>query len=98
MLYTANSSYNLQVNLNKYIDATMNQYTIWHNWVQSRLKKEYVLQTVADIADYLLDGDRVNLATFPIDKTISPKEFSTFIENIITYLYCRYLTDMKYRN
>lgn len=97
MLNTPNSSYNLQVDLNKYVEAHSDKYTIWHNGIRSRMKKEYVIQMVSETADFLLDGDRIHLGKFPLNETISEDEFSYFIENIISYSYCRHLADLKYR-
>lgn len=97
MVDKPNSAYNLQVDLNKYIDVVGDQYEIWHSGIRSRMKKEYVLQTVQETADYLLDGERVNLGRFPVDRYIDSLAFSTFIENIIVYSYCRKLADIKYR-
>lgn len=97
MLNTPNSAYNLQVNLNKYIESNSKYYSIWHNGIRSRMKKEYVIEMVRETAYFLLDGGRVHLGKFPLDETISEDEFSLFIENMISYSYCRYLADLKYR-
>lgn len=97
MIDKTNNAYNLQVDLNKYIDIIDSQYEIWHSGIRSRLKKQYVLQIVQETADFLLDGERVNLGRFPLDSYIDKSVFSTFIENIIVYSYCRKIADIKYR-
>ena len=97
MFEKSNSTYNLQVNLDKFIDAISSGYEIWHNGIRSHMKKEYVLQTVKENADFLMDGDRIKLGRFPLNSTIDTSTFSNFIENIISYSYCRKLADMKYK-
>lgn len=92
-----NSTYNLQVNLDRFIDVIGNEYEIWHNGIRSRLKKEYVLNTVQEIAPLLMDGDRIKLGRFPLKNTINVASFSTFIENLIMYSYSRKQADIKYR-
>lgn len=42
MVDKTKSAYNLQVDLNKYIDVVSDQYEIWHSGIRSRMKKEYV--------------------------------------------------------
>ena len=92
-----NNTYNLQVNLGRYIEVKGNEYEIWHNGIRSRMKKEYVLNTVQETAPFLMDGDRVKLGRFPLKQSINAMSFSTFIENLITYSYCRNQADLKYR-
>lgn len=92
-----NNTYNLQVNLDRYIAVLGNEYEIWHNGIRSRMKKEYVLSTVREIAPLLMDGDRIKLGRFPLKQSINVAIFSEFIENIIAYSYCRKQADLKYR-
>lgn len=97
MLHKPNSTYNLQVNLDQFIEKKSDRYEIWHNGKRSRLKTEYVMKTVQQIAPQLLDGDRVSLGEFLLNDSIDRTAFARFIENIITYSYCRYEADLLYR-
>ncbi|OCS90835.1 hypothetical protein [Caryophanon latum] len=97
MLDQPNNAYNLQVNLDKFIDQIGDYYEIWHSGIRSRMKKEYVLNTVQEIAPILFDGDRIKLARFPLEGKITRRTFSVFIENLITYSYCRKQADIKYK-
>ncbi|WP_203246547.1 type I restriction enzyme HsdR N-terminal domain-containing protein [Sporosarcina beigongshangi] len=81
----SSSTYNLQLNLDKYTKESMVDYTIWHSGVKSRMKKEKVLRAVAQFAPNLLNQQSIELATLPTERSITFEEFSLFIENLILY-------------
>lgn len=97
MLQHTNSTYNLQLNLDKFIHFTENEYELWHNGIRSRMKKDLVIQTVRDIAPFLITDKGVSLGYFPLEDSIQNEAFSTFIENVICYSYCRNVADKRYR-
>ena len=80
-----NSTYNLQLNLDKHITSQEKSYIISHTGVKSRTKKENVLKEVKEYAPFLMSSGIIELAIFPANRSISSKEFSVFIENLIVY-------------
>lgn len=97
MCHTKNIAYNLQLNLNEYVEKLAHEYRVWHSGKRSRFKSEFVKQTVLEEAPHLIDDQSIYLATLPFNGTITKDTFSTLIENLITYSYCRYVADQTYR-
>lgn len=97
MHHSSNAAYNLQINLDKYIEVIGTHYEILHNGIRSRLKKQYVLDTTKEIAPFLVENEYIILGKFPLNDTIAPEDFSMFVENLITYSYCRNMADKRYR-
>lgn len=83
------STYNLQLNLDNYTKFSKDGCTIWHDGKKSRTKMTKVKDAVSKFAPFLMDGDYIIIADLPDGRSISPEEFSIFIENLITYSVAR---------
>lgn len=79
------STYNLQLNLDKFTQEYADKYLIWHSGLKSRTKNEIVQSAVSKFAPQLIIDGQIQLGVLPTTKSISTQEFSHFIENLILY-------------
>lgn len=85
MQHNLTSTYNLQLNLDKFTKELDGMYVIWHSGVKSRTKKEFVQMAVSKFAPDLMTDSKIQLGILPTKRSISIEEFSYFIENLILY-------------
>lgn len=85
MQLNSTSTYNLQLNLDKFTQDLEETYLIWHSGVKSRTKMEIVKASVEKFAPQLIIDGRIHLGLLPTTRSISTQEFSHFIENLILY-------------
>lgn len=89
--------YNLQINLDKFTKQIGNHYVIWHSDVRSKLKNDFILKTVRKKAPFLIQDNQIILGKFLLDGYLDSIDLSNFVENLITYSYCRKLADLQFR-
>lgn len=87
-----NSTYNLQLDLNKYCTVADATCMITHDGRKSRTPNAKVIESVENFYQPLLSKNQVELIRFKAEQSISVAAFSAFIENLIMYSVARDLT------
>lgn len=92
MQQNKNSTYNLQLDLNKYCTVADCTCIITHDGRKSRTPNAKVIESVVSFYQPLLSNNRVELIRFNAEQSISVAVFSAFIENLIMYSVARDFT------